>query len=68
MKRESEYIKLAQDWSQRLGELEQLRSDLRDRYSLKTSLSATTATSYAGSRGTVVSEDRFRRGLASIII
>ena len=45
VKRESEYIKLAQDWSQRLGELEQLRSDLRDRYSLKTSLSATTATS-----------------------
>ena len=28
---ESEYIELAQDWSQRLGELEQLRSDLRRR-------------------------------------
>ena len=28
---ESEYIELAQDWSQRLGELEQLRLDLRPR-------------------------------------
>ena len=28
---ESEYIELAQDWSQRLGMLEQLRSDLRPR-------------------------------------
>ena len=28
---ESEYIELAQDWSQRLGELEQLRLDLRRR-------------------------------------
>ena len=28
---ESEYIELAQDWSHRLGELEQLRSDLRPR-------------------------------------
>ena len=31
VKRESEYIELAQDWSQRLGELEQLRLDLRPR-------------------------------------
>ena len=31
VKRESEYIGLAQDWSQRLGELEQLRVDLRPR-------------------------------------
>ena len=31
VKRESEYIELAQDWSQRLGELEQLRLDLRSR-------------------------------------
>lgn len=31
VKRESEYIELAQDWSQRLGELEQLRLDLRRR-------------------------------------
>ena len=31
VKRESEYIELAQDWSQRLGELEQLRVDLRPR-------------------------------------
>ena len=28
---ESEYIELAQDWNQRLGELEQLRSGLRPR-------------------------------------
>ena len=31
VKREFEYIELAQDWSQRLGELEQLRLDLRRR-------------------------------------
>ena len=31
VKRESEYIELAQNWSQRLGELEQLRLDLRPR-------------------------------------